>query len=168
MTATEHSWDQISLYYLKRNRIIALFPTKRLNLELGGQIFVRATANEKTLLEIDTDIERQTKKEGRYFKSTFAVVLTYILVPTRDAHLQHTFQVVVATDGREQTFLLTNYRQLGVDSATVGINDLPCSRTTLVEISDSDTLLRRGIFGQLVEQITPYRFCRGMFFTNFL
>ena len=145
------------MYNLRRQRrLFALFATKLLDLELGGEIFARATENKKTLQEIDNDIARGLIKD-RDFISTSAVVLTYILVPTRDANLRHTFQAAVATDG-DATYVLTNYRQLGIKSAIVGLNDRLCKRTDLMEIN-SDELVRRGNFGQLVEQINGN--CRG-------
>ena len=148
------------MYYLKREYIFALFATDYLNLELGGEIFSRATANTKTLRQIDTDIATQ-ESTTKSFQSTSALILTYVLVPTRNAELRHTFQMTLATDG-ESTYVLTNYRQLGIDSVIVGLNDRLCRRAELKEVK-TEELIQRGLY---VERVSPYKTCGGKFYQN--
>lgn len=149
--------------YLRREYIFALFATDYLNLELGGEIFSRATANTKTLREIDADIattvQAATTEDVRQFQSTSALILTYVLVPTRNAQLRHTFQMTLATDG-DLTYVLTNYRQLGIDSVIVGLNDRLCRRAELKEVN-TDELIQRGHF---VERVS----CQGINFCSLL
>ncbi|XP_066936659.1 uncharacterized protein [Clytia hemisphaerica] len=154
LSTNDASWDRLDASSLRSDWLIGLFGTQDFNLELGGDVFYRTTNQKDILKAIDQDIKRT---DPRKFQSTSALIITYILVPTRDLDARHMLQVTIATD-QIQTYAIMNYRQLGLLSGLFGVNDMLCRRYDLRE-TNSDTLIKTGYFGQHVIKITPYRNC---------
>ena len=110
---------------------------------LGGIIYYRETSNRTIMSNISRDII--TAYLDKMFIPTSAIIVTYSNVPTyRYGHLRHTFQAVLASNGK-LTYAVLNYKRLDKSADLAQYTERGCvNARTFVSSSLSRTLVSTG------------------------
>ena len=128
--------------YYKSKAYIAPYSLD-LDTRKGGIIYYRETSNRTIMINISRDIH--TAGLDKSFIPTSAIIVTYSNVAAYSpSHLKHTFQIVLASNGR-LTYAVLNYKQLDKSSGRVRYSERGCvNTTTFVPKSLSQTLVSTG------------------------
>ncbi|XP_057299239.1 uncharacterized protein LOC130629879 isoform X2 [Hydractinia symbiolongicarpus] len=107
---------------LAQHTVLAVF-SKEMDLTLAGKIFYRETFDKEVLQTATEDIRLSATTP---FVAKHAIVVTFVDVPPKTTKiLRHTFQVILASDGRS-TYLIFNFIQLDSDDGYTGFAEKFC------------------------------------------
>ena len=130
----------VSLPY-KYSAVIAPY-TIDLDTRSSGIIYYRETFDSQTLSRATQDIYIFNNRSST-FKARQVVVISYINVPGySNRYSQHTFQVVLASDGNT-TYSILNYERLDVSGAVTGFSEGTCNFRTFISSKSSSRNLAK-------------------------
>ncbi|XP_057299219.1 uncharacterized protein LOC130629862 [Hydractinia symbiolongicarpus] len=121
---------------LAQHTVLAVF-SKEMDLTVTGKIFYRETFDKEVLQTATEDIRLFATTP---FVAKHAIVVTFVDVPAKKTKiLRHTFQVILASDGRS-TYLIFNFIQLDSDDGYTGFAEKFCEVKSLKPSEGIQTL----------------------------